>query len=246
MEKKKTSWLVPGRAAVFLVLYTIRSKIIVMKKIDKHKGAQSQSGIIDEDKLRSIQNPFHQAHYGGYTMGMDFTNLIFGLMMFLIGYDYTNPGIIAGFVFSGIFLLVAILSFFLLRNTEKKYRVFRKRRFFYLFYSTYFFFGLLFATAGLFKTTIGESPLLKGVYVEPVYLVAAFAAFYVLLKIWWYRMAMKYFRRYPSRIKKLALFKPLPPSHAGEIIGFVLRYLLFDRPYRFSLYTGFYYNNLDL
>lgn len=217
-----------------------------MKKIDKPKGAQSQSGIIDEDKLRSIQNPFHQAHYGGYTMGIDLTNLIFGLMMFLIGYDYTNPGIIAGFVFSGIFLLAAILSFFFLRNTEKKYRVFRKRRSFYLFYSTYFFFGLLFATAGLFKTTIGESPLLRGLHIEPVYLVAAFAAFYVLLKIWWYRMGMKYFRRYPSRIKNLALFKPFPPSHAGEIIGFALRYLLFDRPYHFSLYTGFYYNNLDL
>lgn len=110
----KTQWLVPGRSAVFLVLCTIQGKIIVMKKIDKHKGAQNQSGIIDEDKLRSIQNPFHQAHYGGFTMGMDLTNLIFGLMMFLIGYDYTNPGIIAGFVFSGIFLLVAILSFFLL------------------------------------------------------------------------------------------------------------------------------------
>ena len=153
--------------------------------------------FINETNLDAINNIQIQRKYWTYAFSIMLFSLISGTIPTFVGYNFENVFAVSMFTLELLmifFLLYFSLKFILL---ERKYKVFKKSYYSFLFISIYFLLAFTFAIVANFTTKFTSNPDTSFyVNINPIFYFSIFLPLYFVYVIFCYYAFMKCFGKY--------------------------------------------------
>lgn len=156
--------------------------------------------FVDENNISSIDDNKKKNRYCVSSFSILVFCLVFGSLPTFTGYNFSNPFAIGMFVWTVIFIIIALYWFYELIDLERKYNVFKKRSYPYIFFLPVFLIAVAMCISAIFTTkfTGFDNGAFK-VNINPIFYFALFLPLYFGYVIFLYYAFLKCFGKYVKK-----------------------------------------------